>query len=114
MGAGVGAGAGAGAGVTDGEGAVGEGSTPPHVVVAAATAPRNTAITQARGNVLDLITMNSVSLKGKPLHSGRGTSVTTQDAHRYGRASLSPTLYPESAGNRQDPARSATAAIETH
>ena len=32
---------------------------PPQVVVAAATAPRNTAITQLRGNVVDLITMNS-------------------------------------------------------
>jgi hypothetical protein len=58
VGAGVGAGAGAGAGVAV-EGAVGDGSTPPQVVVATAKAPRNTAITQLRRNVVDLITLNS-------------------------------------------------------
>ena len=43
------------------EGAVGDGSMLPQVVVATATAPRNTAITQLRVIVVDLITMNSPS-----------------------------------------------------
>ena len=53
--------------MTVGEGAVGEGSMLPHVVVATAAVPRTTARTQVR-IVVDVIAMNSPS-KAKSLHT---------------------------------------------